>query len=96
MRYKIYGDRVKLFDSCAVSKSKFKYELDRIRILHPTCRLWHRSTGSLRREWCAHNFAYNLGIKRDKTKDCDLNYEQTWYVKLAYWIVGNISWLFIK
>ena len=96
MRCKIYGDRVKLFDSYAVSKSKFKYELDKLYNLHPTCRLWYRSTGSLINEWRSHNLAYKLGIKRDKTKDCDLNYELKWYQNLCYWIVGNIAWLFIK
>ena len=96
MKYKILGDRVKLIDSCWTPKSKFKEELDRIRSLHPTCRLWRRSDGSLRREWAAHNWAYSLGIKRDKTEDVDLNYEQKWYVKLAYFVVGTIALWVIK
>ena len=96
MRYKIYGERVKLFDSYAVSKSKFKSELDRIRYLHPTCRLWRRSDRSLINEWRSHNLAYKLGIRREKTADCDLNYEQEWYVRLAYAVVGTIALLVIK
>ena len=96
MKYKIHGDRVKLFNSYAVPKSKFKYELDKIRYLHPTCRLWKRSDMSLINEWRSHNLAYKLGIKRDKTADCDLNYEQKWYERIAYFLVGTIAFLFIK
>ena len=96
MKYKILGDRVKLFDSYAVSKKTFTKELNSIRNLHPACLLWNRSESSLRREWAAHNLAYALGINRDKTKDADLNFEQKWYEKLGYFIVGSIALLVIK
>ena len=96
MKYKILGDRVKLFDSYLVKKANFQRELDKIRGLHPTCRLWHRSDNSIKREWAAHNLAHSVGIKRDKTSDCDLDYEQKWYHNLAYWIVGNIAFIVIK
>lgn len=96
MKYKIFGDRVKLYDSCFVHKDKFEIELNVIRYNHPTCRLWKRSIGSLRREWAAHVLAYNLGIKRDKTADADLDYEPKWYHNLAYWVVGNIALWVIK
>lgn len=96
MRYKIYGDRVKLIDSYLVPKSKFGRELGAIRNLHPTCRLWKRSIGSLRREWAAHNLAYSLNIRRDKTTDVDFDYEPKWYHKFLYGIVGTIALIFIK
>ena len=96
MKYKIYGDRIKLFDSCFIKKAKFASELDRIRNLHPTCHLWIRSVNSLRREWAVHNWAYSLGIKRDKTADVDLDFEQKWYVKLAYFLAGTVALWIIK
>jgi hypothetical protein len=96
MRYKIYADRIKLLDSSFVRKSMFRTEIERIRSLHPTCRLWIRSDNSIRREWAAHNWAYSLGIKRDKTADVDLDFEQKWYVKLGYFIMGSIALLIIK
>lgn len=96
MKYRIFGDRVKLIDSCFVHKDKFELELNVIRYNHPTCRLWKRSIGSLRREWAAHVLAYNLGIRRDKTADVDLDYEPKWYHNLAYWVVGNIALWVIK
>ena len=46
---------------------------------------------SLRREWAAHNLAYILGIRRDKSADTDLNYPQRWYVKLLYWVAGTVA-----
>ena len=96
MRYRIYGDRVKLFDAYLIPKSKYSREWGMIRNLHPTCRLWHRSEANIKREWAAHVRAYNLGIKPVKTADCDLNYEPKWYENLAYWVVGNIALLVIK
>ena len=96
MKHKIYGSRVKLFDSYLVSKTRFETELNVIRYLHPTCRLWKRSIGSLRREWAAHNWAYSLGIRRDRTADVDLEYEPRWYHKFLYGIVGTIALLIIK
>jgi len=96
MMHKIYGNRVKLFDSYMVSKTRFETELNVIRYLHPTCRLWKRSIGSLRREWAAHNLAYSLNIRRDKTESVDFEYEPRWYHKLLYGIVGTIALIIIK
>ena len=96
MKYKILSNRIKLFDSCFISKHTFQYQIDTSRNLHPTCHLWIRSDSSIKREWAAHNWAYSLGIKRDKTADVDLDFEQKWYVKLAYFIVGSIALLVIK
>ena len=96
MKYRIFGDRVKLIDSCFVRKGDFSRELNKIRNLHPSCRLWFRSDANIKREWAAHVLAYNLGIKREKTADCDLDYEPKWYHNFAYWVVGNIALWVIK
>ena len=96
MRYKIYGDRIKLFDAYSVPKGSYVREIEKIRNLHPSCRVWRRSVGNIRREWAAHNLAYSVGISRDKTGDCDLDYEPKWYHNFAYWVVGNIALWVIK
>ena len=96
MDYRIFADRVKIFDAYLVPKARFESEMNVIRYYHPTCRLWKRSVGSIRREWAAHNLAYALRIKRSKTKDCDLEFEQTWYNKLAYGVVGTVALWVIK
>lgn len=96
MKYKIYADRVKLFDSYLVPKAKFSRELGSIRNLHPSCRLWKRSDRNIIREWAAHNLAYSLGINRAKTTDVDLDYEPKWYHNLIYGVVGAIALWVIK
>lgn len=96
MKYKIYANRIKLYNSFQIPKSRFSRELTMIRNFHPSCRLWNRSEGSIRREWAAHNFAYFLGINREKTSDADFEYEPKWYNNLLYGIVGSISLLIIK
>lgn len=96
MKYKILGSRIKLYDSYAVSKSNFQRELDKIRNLHPTCRIWKRSDANIKREIAAHNLAYSLNIRRDKTADADLDYEPKWYHNLAYAIIGTIALWVIK
>lgn len=96
MKYKIYADRVKLFDSYLVPKAKFSRELGSIRNLHPSCRLWKRSDRNIIREWASHNLAYSLGINRAKTTDVDLDYEPKWYHNLIYGVVGTIALWVIK
>ena len=96
MHYKVYADRLKLFNSYLVSKSDFETELNVIRYMNPTCPIWQRTIGSLRREWASHNLAYSLGICWKKTMAVDLEYEPKWYNKLAYGVVGTIALWVIK
>lgn len=96
MKYRIYADRVKLYNSYLVSKTKFSRELTLIRNLHPSCRLWQRDEDNIRREWAAHNFAYSLGINREKSTDVDLEYEPKWYTNIKYFIIGSLALLIIK
>lgn len=39
----------------------------------PSEREWKRSNDSMLVEWDFHNFAYNLGYKKDRTGDTDFN-----------------------
>ena len=96
MKYRIYATRIKLLDSHLVSKRDFRWELDKIRSLHPSCRLWSRSEWNIRREWASHNLAYALGIRRDKTADADFEYEPKWYHNLIYGVIGTLALAVIK
>lgn len=96
MKYKVYDNRVKLLDSYLVPKAKYGRELQSIRNLHPNLPLWDRSEASMRREWAAHSILYGLGIKRSKTKDCDLNFETKWYHNIIYVVVGMVALWVIK
>lgn len=96
MLYRVYKDRIKLYNSYEISKKLFTAELLDIKENNPDCALWNRSIASMRREWATHNLAYLLKIKRNKTKDCDLNFTQPWYLSFLYFIFGSVSLLIIK
>jgi hypothetical protein len=91
MDFKVFPERIKLLNSVSIPKSDFKRELLEIKAYCPNHPVWNRTMKSLRKEWAAHNLAYALGIKRDKTRDADLDYPQKWYVRFIYGIVGCIA-----
>lgn len=94
--YSVAGDNVKIHDSQFVRKRYFRSTLERIKELHPATDVWRRSLCSLKREWACHNFLWSYGIARERVKDVDLNYQQKWYVSLAYWIGGTLVWPFVN
>lgn len=96
MDVKVTDRKIKLIGSHSVSKVRFDAELNDIHERFPSHVIWKRSMDSLRREWAAHNLAYNLGIRRDKSADTDLNYPQSWYVRLLYRVTGSIALRLIR
>ena len=96
LKYTITENNIHLIDSCEVSKHRFDTELTKIKNLHPNCMVWSRSFRSLKLEWAVHNAAYGLGFQKERTKDCDLNYPQKWYVKIIYAVAGIVVWPFVK
>lgn len=65
--------------------------LHREEALHPDCEVFlHRNKESLVREWRAHNRLYRLGIFKNRTKDVDLEWPQTWWMKVGYFILGAL------
>ena len=88
--------KMTIFDSCLVPSKNFLTELNEVKNKTAICPLWDkRSMWSLRCEWAVHNLCYKLKIKRDKTKDVDFEYEQKWYLSLAYYILGTIVMPFV-
>ena len=94
--YEVSPHNIRIPDSYEVSKRGFDAILDSLKLRHPDCEVWKRSRWSLKAEWATHNALYGLGIARERTKDCDLNANQAWYVEGAYIVVGAIVWVFIK
>ena len=92
---KVSTGKIKLLSSHKYPKARFQPELERIQNLYPDHAVWHRSMKSLCREWACHNAAYEVGFKREKTADCDLDYPQTWYIRFLYWVAGAFVWSFI-
>ena len=87
---------LKIFDSYKVSKCDFKKELKAINEESPESEIWNRGYNQMCLEWAVHNACYALNIKRSSTKDVDLNYPQSFFVRALYAVIGCAVWLFIK
>lgn len=83
-----------IYDSYSIRHAHYSNILWRIKEATPDCPIWEkRSKWSIECEWAVHNLLYKLGIKREHTKDVNLNYNLKWYEKIAY--VGLGSLIFI-
>ena len=94
--YYINDSNINIKNSCEISKKSFQNIINEIRSKFVNSVLQNRSDYSLKMEWAAHNFLYNLGIQKSRTKDVDLNYPQNWREKLLYNVLGPIAWLLIR
>ena len=86
---------IHIADSYKVSKHSFKAVLATYTDSEAQDVKAHRSTYSLLMEWATHNWLYSLGIARERTKDCDLDYPCD-KPAILYCIIGTLVWLFIK
>ena len=96
LKYRIYEERINILDSYLISKNDFQKSLEQIKEMSPSHKVWNRTLKSLLREWAVHNFLYNLGVLRKKTKDVSLDYPQTRATRFCYWLLGGIAKLLIK
>ena len=96
IRYTITQNNLHLVDSYQVSKRRFGAILRSIKGIHPQSDVWKKGMFEMKMEWAVHNLCYCLHIKRSETKDCDLNYPQRWWIRIAYIITGLMSWIFIR
>ena len=87
---------IHLESSFKVPKADFEWELISMREQHPESQVWNRSIESLKREWAAHNAFHALGIFRKQTAHADLNWPQSWLIRVAYDLIGRAVWPFIK
>ncbi len=92
MEIKIRKYTVQVVDSYQVHKKDFDKVIDELLCID----ILKRSRKSLRLEWAAHNFLYNLGIKKDKTGNVDFDFVQSGWERFLYGILGRIAWIFIK
>lgn len=96
MEYTIDNNNLHLVDSYKVSKHNFKSELENIKLQSPGYDVWNRGIPQMELELAVHNFFYCIGIARERTKDCDINYPQGFLERAAYAVLGCIVWIFIK
>lgn len=95
IKYKITKSNLHIPDSYLVEKKRIPGILAQIKAIHPDSDVWKRSFISLQREWTVHNFCYKINFKRERTKDCDLDYpcdKPEW----VYKTIGFLIWPFVK
>lgn len=56
--------------------------------------VFERSIFSLKMEWICHNFLYNIGYKREQTKDVDLDNPAD-HPEWLYILCGLLVWIFV-
>ncbi len=65
------------------SKAAMREYLTSLRkLVPPDMAVCQRDLESQLREWRSHNFFYRIHVFRNRTKDVDLELEQTWYREL--------------
>ena len=80
---------IKIYDSYLVPKKKIKAWTKQLKEeaisygFHYT-----REPSSWAAEWCAHNLLYELKIKEKRTKDVDLNEDESRIKKIIYSILA--------
>lgn len=91
MRYEIYPDNLKIINSFLIEDEiEMKKILIDIFESYPQYKS-NRSIQSFINEWKTHNFFYNLHILTSRTKDCDFEVKQYWYLKIFYSIFGGFK-----
>lgn len=86
--YKILSNRVKIIDSYKITdRSKMSEIIYAIQYKHPEVK-FNREYSDLIHEWVAHNRMYKWGIKPEKTKDVDLEFEESKCKIFIYKILG--------
>ncbi len=95
-QYLLAWRNLHIVDSYKVRKWNMRPILEQIRLdaAPGQTLVFIRSLFSLKMEWIAHNFLYNIGYKRDRTGSVDLDYpcdRPEW----LYCLCGILVWLFV-
>lgn len=97
IQYRMSNVAVKILESYRVKKKFFKKVINRIETENPETKPFQKRTMfDMKMEWATHNFLYNINFQRNRTADVDLNCEINILKKIAYTIVGLLTWIFIK
>ena len=89
---------------CVKNSYKIKYSDDIENLLKIICNNpaftefkiagYKRTLTSMRQEWEAHNFLYNLGIFKSRTENTDLDNNESFIRKIGYAVLSFIYRLF--
>lgn len=83
-------------DAYKYKAKEVKEELKKLRKENPGHKgLAMRSDRSYLNEWGVHALCYRWGIKRERTKDADLQFDMEPEVRFAYAVLGPIARFFL-
>ena len=86
--YKVLSNRIKIIDSYKIKDRGRMIEIIyTIQHNHPEVK-FNRSYDDLVHEWVAHNRMYKWNIRKDKTKDVDLEFKECKKNIILYRILG--------
>lgn len=91
--YYITDRNLFLKDSHTVSKFDMMGILNAIKKEHPESHVFDRCLPSLYLEWICHNFLYEIGYKRERTGDTDLD-NPCDHPEWEYIVCGMLVWPF--
>jgi hypothetical protein len=87
VKLQVSADNVMIVDSYKIRRLKYMLDvINYIKTLNNTI-ISKRKTLSLLSEWRAHNLLYWMGIERERTMHCDLNFENS-FKKFLYMILS--------
>lgn len=94
--YTITNNNIHLYNSYLTPKKEFVPTLKEIGEDNPeNLVIQNRSVSDMKYEWAVHNFLYNLGIEKERTKDTNLEWPRKCREKLVYNILGFLVWPWI-
>lgn len=86
--YKVLSNRIKIIDSYKITdRSRMREIIYAIQHKYPEVK-FNRDYVDLVKEWVAHNRLYKWHIKSEKTKDVDLEFEESKWRMFVYKILG--------
>ena len=93
--YAVFPNDVQIIDSYKVRKWYMRSVLKNIKRDHEDeTTVFERSIFSLKMEWICHNFLYNVGYQRERTRDVDLDNPSD-HPEWIYILGGMIVWIFV-
>lgn len=93
--YTVGPDNINIVDSYKVRKWHMRSVLKNIKRDHgDETNVFERSMFSLKMEWICHNFLYNIGYQRERTKDVDLDNPSD-HPEWMYIVCGMLVWILV-
>lgn len=93
--YTVGPANINIVDSYKVRKWHMRSVLKNIKRDHgDETNVFERSMFSLKMEWICHNFLYNIGYQRERTKDVDLDNPSD-HPEWMYIVCGILVWILV-